>query len=195
MRTIDDVHILFSETVTTAAGLAASSLHADGHAVHRCHDQRDLGLACSALRGGACPLESEPIDVAVTVRTDEGVRPQIGDDGVFCAIRRRLPVVVAGTARTHPFLRFAHTRPRAGQSLADAVEAATASLPDHSRVATLEAQRCAGPDAIATVTRRHGGLFVEIDAVGDKRERTAVRVAGAVRAFDPYAPSIDVSAR
>jgi hypothetical protein len=195
VRTIVPVHVLFSETVTTAAGLAASSLHAAGHVVHRCHDQRDLGLACAALRGGACPLEAEPIDVAVTVRTEEGVRPQIGDDGVFCAIRRRVPVVVAGAVRTHPFLRFPHTRASAGQSLVESVDAAVATLADHTRVATLEAQRCVGPDAMATVTRRHGGLFIELDGVGEKRERAAVRVAGAVRAFDPYAPSIDVSAR
>ena len=195
MRTIVLVHVLFSETITTAAGLAASELAAAGHTVHRCHDQRDLGLSCSALRGGDCPLERQPVDVAVSVRTEEGVRAHPGDDGVFCAVRRRVPVVVTGQVRTHPFLRFPHTRPGDGESLTDAVEHAASTLVQHSEIATAEARRCAGPDATATVTRRHGGLFVEIDHAGDRRDRTAVRVAGAVRAFDPYVQSIDVSAR
>ena len=194
MGTIVLVHVLFSETITTAAGMAASELSAAGHTVHRCHEQRDLGLACQALRGGDCPLEREPIDAVVTVRTEEGVRARPGDDGIFCAIRRRVPVVVSGAVRTHPFLRFPHSRPVEGQSLEDAVAIAAHDLLRHSDIATAEAQRCAGPNATATVTRRHGGLFVEIANAGDHRERTAVRVAGAIRSFDPYVSSIDVSA-
>ena len=188
------MHVLLADPTTVAAGLAARDLVAAGHIVHRCHDQRDSGLACSALRGRACPLETAPVDVAVTVRVEEGVRQLPGDDGSFCAVRRRVPLVVAGRPGTHPFLRFPHRRVAPDETLAEAVAAAT-FLEEHTEVASAELRRVVADDARAEVTRHAGGLRVLIENAGQDRTRAAVRVAAVLRALDPDAASIDVVAR
>ena len=186
------VDILFSETITTAAALAAQELRAAGHTVHRCHYERDHGVRCTALRGGSCPLDIAPIDVAVTVRAVDGTAAMPADDGVLCAIRHKVPVVVAGDVRRHPFEDLPHIRAYAGESILSAVDAATAVLPEHSLVATAEARRRAGDDAIATVSRRDARLHADVQATSDHPERVGVRVAGALRAFDPHVRGIDV---
>ena len=189
------MHVLFSETITAASALAAKELTAAGHIVHSCHGPGDLGTVCPALRGGACPLEHSNVDVAVTVRRSNATEAAPIDDGVFCALRRHVPVVVAGETNAHPFARYPHDRVGDPRLLPAAVDAAAAELRDHTVVATAEARRAAGPQAFATVRRQHGGLHVTLVNAGPKAARTAVRVAGVVRAFDPYAKSIDVTAR
>jgi hypothetical protein len=189
------VHVLFSETITAASALAARQLTAAGHTVHSCHGPGDLGAICPALRGKPCPLEHSNIDVAVTVRRSNATDAAPIDDGVFCALRRHVPVVVAGETNAHPFARYPHDRVDDPQLLPAAVDAAAAESREHSTVATDEAQRAAGPQAFAVVRRHDGGLHVTLANAGPKAARVAVRVAGVVRAFDPYAKSIDVTAR
>ena len=189
------MHVLFSEAITTAASHASAELARAGHTIESCHELRDLGFACAALRGDGCPLEQKDIDVAVSVRTVDGPEPLPGDDGIFCALRHHVPVVVAGDVRAHPFLRFSHWRSSPGEPLRQTVEtAARAELPEHSAAATAEARRAAGPDALARVWRSHGGLRVHIEHAGPRRDRVSVRVAGVLRELDPYARSINVSA-
>lgn len=186
------------DTGSPLARLVASELEAAGHTIHRCHDDATGPPTCRAVLGEDCPLDTVPIDVAVTVRPIASAAPLPTEDGILCAIRRRIPVVVTGAVRDHPF------RAAATVEAADAANAVVAVargvLPGHTAVATdvLHTALPQGAAARALVRRRKGGALHVTIETGPGLARAAaipvaVRVARALREYDPWAPSLDLS--
>jgi anti-anti-sigma regulatory factor len=196
------MRILVVGTVPSAIEPAVAELAGAGHDVVRCHDSGTGPFPCLALsEDRACPLEAGPVDVAVTVRDRAWPRPSPYEEGALCALRRHVPLVVAGTAVLQPFERWSSWTSEEGTNLVAACEqAAAAPLPRHgevSRDAAREFLAAAGREAgaEAMVWRRRGGLRADITVpagCADLSPRVAARVTGALRQFDRFATAIDV---
>jgi hypothetical protein len=195
------MQVLMPETASPQARLVAAELEAAGHEIWRCHDD-PVGSPCRAIRGAPCPLDVAAIEVAVTARSSPTADVLPTEDGILCATRRRLPVVVAGATRGHPF-RAAATVEAGTAGTADVVAAvATGVAPEHTAVATEALRRHLPAEhagaARAVVRRRAGGgLRVTVSATPAVPRSAllgaATRVAAALRTFDPWSPSLDVS--
>jgi hypothetical protein len=195
------MRMLVVGTLPTAIDPAVTELEATGHTVVRCHESGAGPFPCLALSEvRACPLEDGPVDVAVTVRDRAWPRPSAYEDGASCALRRRIPLVVAGVTACHPFERWSALTADGWDPLAACEAAAAAPLPDHGGVACGAARQVLvtarrDPDVAVQVLRRHGGLQAEITIPAgclDVAGKLAARVTAALRHFDRYATVIDV---
>jgi hypothetical protein len=197
------MRVLVVGTVPSAIEAAVTQIVDAGHEVARCHESGEGAFPCAALsEGRACPLEGTPVDVAVTVRDRAWPRPSPFEDGAICALRRRIPLVVAGSTALQPFERWSSRTLEDGSDLVAACEeAAAAPLPEHGEVARQAAtQVITAPglhgDVEATVWRRRGALQVEITVPAggaDLTTKVAARVTGALREFDGFATAINVT--
>ncbi|MGQ0432317.1 MAG: hypothetical protein ACT452_07915 [Microthrixaceae bacterium] len=193
--------VLVNESEGGAADRAVEQLESQGHEVLRCHERGDGPFPCAGLRPGhVCPLRDPGVDVAVTVRSNPRSRPALLEDGIACALRARVPVVVAGQTLLNPYEGFG-VEVVEGQHVVGAVERlAMAPSHGHSQVATdalLGALRAEPGEAIAVAYRRRSGVRVELEAV-PTIERSAVKAAvpkviAAVREYDRDTERIDVS--
>jgi hypothetical protein len=190
------------ESDTRGASAAAANLREASHAVVTCHAAGEQW--CIALQGGRCPLDTEPIDIALVVRPSATTDRLPYEEGVVCAAARGIPLVVAGSADGHPYGPWAAADDE-GSDVESTLQAVLASpMPSLTVTATAALQASltlAGVDpgtSWAPVYRRNGGLLIEL-VLGDSVpadtpiEVAAVRTAGAVRAIDPWSKSIDVS--
>lgn len=153
---------------------------------------------------GSCPLEDKVIDAAVLVRSELADIRTPREDGARCALRRHVPLVLAGDVEDSPYADWATETTRDLEGLPAALRrAGDAVLVRHTRAARRSFQAVltqheldpAGADA--EVHRVGAELRVELhpDEPIDPKvaEIAAVRVAGAIRDFDPYAAKIDVT--
>jgi hypothetical protein len=197
------MRVLVVGTLPGAIERAATRLRGAGHDVIRCHEHGAPAFPCAALvEGRVCPLEAGPVDVVVTARDRPWPRPSPFEAGATCALRRHVPLVVAG-AVLDPFERWAIREINGDDDLAQACEeAASAPLPRHGEVATASAREVleqAGVNAdgaAATVCHERGHLHVVLELPESARaldSNVAVRVLGSLRALDPHATGIDVS--
>jgi len=194
-----DVLVVESE-LGTADG-AVEALERAGHRVHRCHRAGAPAFPCAGLTSAGCPLECGPIDVAVTVRFLPSRRPTLLEDGITCALRHRVPVVVAGRTPVHPFDDF-DARTTAGFDVVRACEHAVRTLPAHDEAArraldaTLARAEVDSERAAVSVGRVGGGLRVRLDLPtgipATVAPMASVRIVAALRKFDPAAAGIDV---
>jgi hypothetical protein len=197
-----DVLVLESE-----AGVADSTvqkLEQRGHDVLRCHEPGKAAFPCRALAGdGPCPLNDPGVDVAVTVRAHPDVQPSAREDGVACALRARVSLVVAGDDILSPYDDWAAEIVRDDGDVVGACERVLAAPSgDHSEVATdalreaLRRRTGSAGHADAVVWRDRKGLRVRLEGVEDvddsSRGIVAADVAAALRAFDPVTPKIDI---
>lgn len=81
---------------------AVQRLEDAGHAIVRCHDEREPAFPCKGVTAH-CPLDDGPVDVALAVRNHAWPRPTVFDRGVTCALRDAVPVVVAGVVTLNPY--------------------------------------------------------------------------------------------
>ena len=186
---------------------AIDLLQQAGHDVVRCHD-RDLGaFPCNALvPGGACAVEDDTLDVALVVRSHPWPRPTPLEDGVSCALRHHLPVVVAGRTILNPYEPWCSAvfdgvddaigaleqisrapLPRLGRVLAGAVAGVLDQAGYHEEPA-VEARR-SGRRRLQVVVRTARTL----DA--DTVDEIVVAVHRVANRRDPYAPGVDVDVR
>lgn len=197
------MRVLVLEGEGGAATDAVTELEAHGHAVVRCHEPGAPAFPCAGLAGGGCPLEGDGVDVALTVRSSAAGAPSPTEDGIACALRARVPVVVAGAGDANPYAAFGGTTVGATDLAGALAEVVRDARPDHSRVAcdamlaSLDANGVTRAGANARVWRARTGLHavLELDESIPLRVRdiVAVRVTGALRAYDPRAAQIDVS--
>ena len=200
------MRVMLLETDRHAADDAKRRLEEAGHEVVRCHGPGEPAWPCAALRDDQrCPLD-DGVDVALTIRAHPYPRPTATEDGVTCALRHHVPLVVAGTSALDPFDEFVTIDAHDGDVVAACEQAVALPLVVHSEAATAEVRRllakegieAPGVDGAAAVATRHGNrVRVEVEVPGgvDRRlaDVLAVRVEGAVRAVDRYAAGIDVS--
>jgi hypothetical protein len=197
-------HVLALETEPGAADAAIEELTARRHQVSRCHDPGRPSFPCRALEGrGPCPLADPGIDVAVTVRDHPGTLPSLGEDGVSCALRARVPLVVAGRVARNPYEDWADEVVEDGDMAGACERVVAAPTRAHTHVAQLalrdvlrrRAGSAAGAEAAVWRDRRR--LRVRLSGVdhldGSVRGLIAAEVATALRDFDSHAPGIDIS--
>ena len=198
------MRVLVLEAEPGSAKNAIAELEAEGHSVVRCHEAGMPAFPCSGLTGAsACPLEGEGVDVALTVRTFARSVPSAHEDGAACALRARVPLVVAGEAGLNPYAGLGATAVGGRDINAVLNEVVRDSRPEHSQVAlaALQASMLANGESSeglnARVWRTKAGLHAVIEMPEATPNRTrdlaAVRVTGALRAYDSNAPQIDVS--
>lgn len=195
------VNVLVNETEPGAADREIELLESAGHRVLRCHRREEGPFPCVGLRpDGVCPLHDPGIDVAVTVRSHPRSRPSLFEDGIACALRARVPVVVSGQVFLNPYEELG-VEAVEGEHVVGAVERVTiAPSPGHTAIATdalREAMSGHTGDVAATVTRSRIGLRVVLEASRTvdpiALERAAPRVIGALRDYDRHARRIDVN--
>ena len=87
------MQVLMTELATDRARTAAALLETRAHEIVTCGDDVPRTVTCAALRGGSCPLDRQTIDVVLHVERADG--PGLADEGVVCALRRFVPLVVA----------------------------------------------------------------------------------------------------
>jgi hypothetical protein len=196
--------VLMLETEPGAANSAIEELGDRGHQVFRCHEPGSPAFPCRALEGrGPCPLADPGIDVAVTVRDHPGTRPSLFEDGVACALRAQVPLVVAGRATLNPYEDWAEEVVEDGDVVGACERVAARPSRAHTRVAqralrdVLRRRAGSARGAEVAVWRNPGGLRVRVDGLDtfehSVRELASVDVATALREFDPQIPKIDIS--
>jgi hypothetical protein len=196
------MRMLVVGTLPSAIEPAVTRLEDASQTVARGHDSGARPFPCLALSEGRVrPLEEAPVDVAVTVRNRAWPRPSPFEDGAICALRRRIPLVVAGITALYPFDRWSARTLEDGSDLVAACEqAAAAPLPRHGEVTCQAARQVLAaasraPDLAAGVWRRQGGLQAEVTipaGCADLTTKVAARITGALRQFDGFATAIDV---
>ncbi len=197
--------VLVVESEAGAASIAVAQLEAAGHRVERCHEPGDGAFPCAGLATGRCPIEHGAIDVVLTVRPRPSSRPSPLEDGVICALRRHVPVVVAGRTKRNPFSDHAATLARVDEVVDACERAATGPQPRHEAVATaalretLTRAGLAVGAARADVRRSGHGLRVTVHLPSGctprRRGTASVRVVGALRAFDMDAARIEIECK
>jgi hypothetical protein len=196
--------VLMLESEPNAADVAVKQLTEAGHRVSRCHEPGAAVFPCRALASeGPCPLAAPGIDVAVTVRAHPDVQPSPREDGVACALRARVPLVVAGDVTISPYEEWAAEVVEDGDIVGACERVLACPSGDHSEVATdalreaLQRRAGAAGHADALVWRDRERLRVRLEGVRDldasARGIVAADVAAALRAFDPAIPKIDIS--
>ncbi len=198
------MHILLMETDRRASDHAAHRLRDAGHTVSRCHEPGLPTFPCNGLCGDrGCPLDGpDPVDAVVTVRAHPYPRPTAFEDGVVCALRRRVPLVVTGTSALSPFDKWTAVvadeldvveacKTAVAQPIADLTSAARDEV---LRVLALRGMPQDGADAV--VRRRVGGVAVSISLPSSSQScarEIAVRVVSTLTRLDPAASPVDVA--
>ena len=195
------MRVLVVGTLPGSIDNAEQRLRDAGHDVVRCTEAGQPAFPCAALtKDHGCPLEVAPVDVVLDARELAEAPQSPFEAGASCALQRRVPLVTSGAA--HPYAPWAVAALGPDDDIVAGCEtAAAAPSASHSAVATEAATAAlekAGvtSDPRATVRRRNGGLHVLLelhDSDPALDDMIAVRVAGAVRAFDSHATGVDVS--
>jgi hypothetical protein len=182
--------------------VAIAQLQAAGHRVERCHEPGARAFPCAALNPGRCPLEDGEIDVVLTVRARSHPRPSPLEDGVTCALRRHVPVVVAGRTGNHPFQQYDVAVAGVDDVVETCERAATGPQRDHEAAATralhqtLDVAGLPLEGSRVEVHRTGAGLranvYVPRETGKRQRDIVAVRVVGALRAFDRSTKHIEI---
>ncbi len=202
------MRVLVLEAEPGAAEGAVAVLEAASHVIDRCHDSDHPGFPCKAIDAPSdCPLVSGPVDVVLTVRSEERTTTGELEDGVACAIRARVPLVVAGATEGNPYQPWATaTVPAGGDVVRACQRAAAAPLPHHSRVGSERLREVLArhghheaDSAGVEVTRRNGRLRVLLtvpaELSGRVTEAAATHVLAVVHKIDPSARGKDLSVR
>jgi hypothetical protein len=183
---------------------AEEVLRASGHDVQRCVDEHADSFPCNGMISGSCPLEEGEVGAAVLVRTDIADTRSAREDGVRCALRRHVPLVLAGDASTSPYASWAaevsevHDLPAALERAANSVLVRHEDVARRSLAAVLLAHELDPAGAAAEVRRQPDGhlkvrLRLPAEVPPRVAEMAAVRASGAIRDLDPYAAKIDVT--
>ena len=198
------MRILVVESDRRAADKAVLDLQSAGHRVERCHEVDLPAFPCNALcASGTCPVESrDGVDVVVDYRSRPHPRPTAYEDGVTCALRHHVPLVVAGTSALNPYDKWT-TAIACDDDIVEVCEgAATQPLEGLAAPARAEVRRRLarqGMDAehADVVVRRVGGELNAVTSIPADAEglegALAVAVAGVLRAEDPFASRVNVA--
>jgi hypothetical protein len=180
------------------------ALTASNHEVAQCHDPAH-GSTCAVVAGAACPMDGD-VDVAVVPLVAAGAAPAQAD-GVGCAVRASIPVVVVGHGAPGPFQAVAAATANQPGDVVTACERAASGVTDmHSAVAAqalgeridslgLPAESAARLSA--SVRRTPTGLRLEFTHDGllspGVAERVGLQVLAALRQSDERARGISLA--
>jgi hypothetical protein len=197
--------VLLLEHGTTAETAVESRLEEAGHDVVRCHEPDRPAFPCRGLLDhDRCPLDDQSVAVAVDVSPAPDVYAE-HNDGVTCALRRDIPVVLTGDGPEQPMFELAAAVAEPGDVVSAVELAAHAPLQRPSEAATaalrdtLDRRGLAAVTASAEVRRNESCLSVTLDVDAPisaaVEQAAAVRVLAAVRAIHPHATKVGVGFR
>ena len=200
------MRVLVVESDRGAAAQAVTDLQSAGHRVVRCHENDLPAFPCNALCDkGTCPIESEQgVDVVLDYRGRPYPKPTALEDGVSCALRHHIPLVVAGTSALNPYDKW--TTAIADEDDVVAVCESAVAMPIERLAEPARAEvrrRLADQPELADqadviVHRSNGQLDATISLPGEIDETDgslAVAVAGVLRAHDRFASRVNVAVR
>jgi len=186
-------------------GLVESDLVDAGHEVVRCHPWGQPVFPCVGLLDRElCPLEHASVGVAVKVGGTTASCPGHHEGGVVCSLRRRVPLVLAGSSPDPDLVAVAAAVTAGHEHVVAVVEqVADADIGDLSTAAraaalgVLERHGLTRVDVTAHVSRRGNGLVAHLetdeDVAAAVREVAAVQAHAALRRLAPDAGSVSVS--
>ncbi|MBI2706157.1 MAG: hypothetical protein HYX32_12820 [Actinobacteria bacterium] len=201
------MRVLVLESEPGLADDLVTELASSGHSIARCHERGEAPFPCKALASrGRCPLDEAPVEVAIAVdgSLHAASAPPPEHDGARCALRRTIPLVIAGPENTAlaPWASRTVTSADTRTIVTAAEEAATAPLSRHADAAlgalktVLDIHGLENNDAVAEVVRERDELTVRLNPgveVSQKlREVASIRALSAVREADPFAARIGV---
>ena len=162
-----------------------------GHVVHPCHD-RNWG--CIGM-DGRCPLDDDPVDVAIAVAEPGG---RFDPQGVACAHRARIPIVAVGATEADPVLDYVVTNVPHGDGLVIvAMEAAAKDASGHGDAITAALASHRRPDERIHVSVERSARCIDVLLVASADDARSVALAdvarAAVREYDSHVNVIDVS--
>jgi hypothetical protein len=97
------MRVLVVESHLGASDRLRRDLADRGHEVLTCHEDEHERKGCRAVHPEqGCPLDAGGVDVAVDVRRSYHPEPRPLEQGAICALRARVPIIVAGTATDSP---------------------------------------------------------------------------------------------
>jgi hypothetical protein len=196
--------VLLLEGEHGAADEVVRQLTVSGHEVTSCHDRDGESFPCEGMIDGhSCPLDGEGVDVALVVRGELSPSLTAREDGVRCALRRHVPLVLAGVTDGSPYVGWATAMQEGVDEVVGVVEdAAAAPLERHGAAAQraivdLLVQEGIDTSAVTVeVHRRRAQLRATVHHAVPLEQRVAdalaVRVQAALRGLDAYATKIDV---
>ena len=198
------MRVLVVESDRGAASRAVTDLQAAGHRVVRCHEDDLPAFPCSALCDkGTCPIESEQgVDLVLDYRGRPYPKPQPLEDGVSCALRHHIPLVVAGTSALNPYDKWTTAIAEDDDIVAACETAVSMPIERLAEPARTEVRRRLGDraevanQADVVVHRTNGQLDATITLPGSAEEldgSLAVAVAGVLRAHDRFASRVNVA--
>lgn len=178
-----DMKLLLVESQPGIARTLTTQLTDAGHDVVMCSDEVGDGPCRSVADGAACPLH-EHVDLTLVAKPEAGVDTLL-EMGAVCAERHRIPVVRVDPDACADPADFVRRAAAAGKDRVEAQYAAVVRADLADLGATVEATRESGRVQIVV------GVGPTADSA--TRSRAADRARAAVRNFDPFVRSIDVS--
>lgn len=195
--------MLLIESTPGAGDGAASALSAAGHEVVSCYESTSA-FPCKGVKLGGCPLDQGVIDVALLVRSQAEATPTPHESGVRCALRRSVPLALAGPGDFGLYQDHAAISESIADDVVGLVETAyqlgLAPIADAARIALrrlLEGRGLETTDVDVHVQRRGSNLTVTlrpgISLDASLVETASVRALAAIRDLDPQTAIIDVA--
>ena len=196
------MRVLVVESDRGTADHVITDLQGAGHQVVRCHEPGLPAFPCNALcDGGSCSLDTaEGVDVVLDYRLHPYPRPTPLEDGVSCALRRHVPLVVGGTSTLNPFARWTTDVVADDDAVVEVCEVASGALRDRLAASVRRVASDLIGDVPLDVTVRRVGARLKATIVipedcDEVEGSLAVAVAGVLRARDPWIGGIDVAVR
>jgi hypothetical protein len=199
------MRVLMLDEGVGLGGLVESDLVDAGHEVVRCHPWGQPVFPCVGLLDRElCPLEHESVGVAVKVTGATTTCPGHHEEGVVCSLRRRVPLVLAGSPPDPRLVDVASAITPGHENVVHVVERVVdADITDLSTaarstaLAVLENHQLPRVDVTARVIRRDNGIIARLETDEDVpasiREVAAIKVHAALKRRAPDAGSVSVS--
>ena len=189
------IKALVVEGFPGSGSVAVEALESAGHTATTCFEGNGPPFPCTGVAGGPCPLDDGTVSVVVATRDAPVPCLLPREVGLTCALRARLPVVLAGQRSWHPVDAFADAIvPLEGRAIVGACEAVVSGRsPAHEAAANAVLD---GTLMSAEVRRDGPQLDVVIHRNGadEKTARTAaVHVLQRITQYDHNRPSVEVS--
>ena len=189
------IKALVVEGLPGTGSAAVRALESAGHTATTCFEGSAPPFPCTGVAGGPCPLDDGSVSVVVGTRDAPVPCLLPREVGLTCALRARLPVVLAGERSWYPVDAFADAIvPLEGRAIVGACEAVVSGRsPAHEQAAN-EVLACT---PMSAEVRRNGpelDVVIHRNGVDLKVAQTAaVHVLQKVTQYDHNRPSVEVS--
>lgn len=197
------MRVLLIESSPGVGEEAAAALSHAGHEVLGCYESGSA-FPCKGVDAAGCPLDEGVVDAALLVRNTAGSAPTPHESGVRCALRRTVPLALAGDGDLGLYQEHSTVSTPGLSEVVSSVQLAVRlglmPIADAARGALIRVLASHGLEtdqADATVKRCDSTLTITLQPGvpldTHLAETASVRALAAVRGLDPQATIIDVA--